>query len=326
MSVTISTGITTAFIDHFKGTLDHVCQQKNSKFGQAVQDESIVGAEDKAFDLLDEFELTPKVGASPDTPIIDSSIQRRWVTPTPFHNAILKDKDEDLSMIVEPTSDFVLNFRQAGNRTKDDVILAAVDGDVASGRRKGQTITWASQRGNVKYTGLDSNGDVDGRTIPWDCSVGNCSAADGGMTIEKTELVREYFNFNDCDEDTPIWGAISPRQATNLFGQVEYVSSDFNDQKPLTTGRIIRNWHGINWIVSTKIRAGVSNDVDEGKNVFRCPFWLTDGIILGIHDMMSVSISTRNDKSDAQQIYVRMSIGAFRTNEDKVIFVECEDA
>ena len=324
MSITLSQGVPEWFIDQFKNTLYHVCQQKESKFGQAVRDESVIGAEDKAFDMIDQFELTAKTGANPQTPIIDISSQRRWVTPSPFHNAVLKDKDEDLSMILDPASDYMMNFRRAVNRKKDDIIIDSFDGDVDSGRRKGSTITWASQRGDIKYTGLDSNGDVDGRTIAHDTAVGNAASADTGMTVEKAELVKEYFNFNDCDEDTPIWGGISPRQATNLFGQNEYVNVDFNTQKPLATGRIIKNWHGINWIVSTKIVIGTNNDVDSDTNVFRCPFWQEDGIILGTHDAMTVELSVRNDLSHAQQIYIHTSMGAFRQDEDKVIFVECQ--
>ncbi len=324
MSITLSQGVPEWFISQFKNNLYHVCQQKDSKFGEAVRDESIVGAEDKAFDMIDEFGLVEKTGANPQTPIIDISSQRRWVTPVPFHNAVLKDKDEDLSMLLDPASDYVMNFRRAVNRKKDDIILASFDGDVASGRRKGSTITWASQRGDISYTGLDGNNDVDGRTIIHDCATGNCSSADTGMTIEKAELVKEYFNFNDCDEDTPIWGAISPRQATNLFGQNEYVNVDFNTQKPLATGRIIRNWHGINWIVSTKITKGTNNDIDSDTNVFRCPFWQEDGIILGTHDELTVEMSIRDDLSYAQQIYVHMSMGAFRQDEDKVIFIEAQ--
>jgi hypothetical protein len=242
MAITLSGGIPTWFIDQFSNTLYHVCQQKESKFGTGVMVESVLNAEDKAFDMIDQFELEEKTGRNVETPTIDPSTQRRWVETTPYHNAVLYDKDDDLSMIIDPTSDFVTAFRRAVNRQKDDIILAAIDGAVTSGRRAGSSITWASQDGNVKYTGKDT-----GRTIAHDTAVGNASASDTGMTVEKIELVKEYFAFNDCDEDIPVWGAISPRQATNLFGQEEYVNIDFNKDKPLTNGRILRDWMGINW-------------------------------------------------------------------------------
>jgi len=319
MAITLTGGIPTYFVDQFSETLYHVCQQKESKFGQAVRMESVLNAEDKAFDMLDSFTLTEKTERNPQTPIIEASTQRRWVETTPYHNAILKDKDDDLSMIIEPDGDFVQNFVKAVNRQKDDIILASMDGVVKSGRRAGSTITWAAQDGNIKYTGKDT-----GRTIAHDTAEGNASASDTGLTVEKIELVKEYFAFNDCDEDSPIWGAISPRQATNLFGQTEYISSDFNESKPLATGRIIRNWHGINWIVSTKIALGASNDVDADTNVYRCPFWQQDGIILGVQDAVTTRIDERKDLSYSQQIYVHMNMGSMRIDEDRVCYVEAQ--
>jgi hypothetical protein len=161
------------------------------------------------------------------------------------------------------------------------------------------------------------------RTIIYNSAVGNANAADTGFTIEKAELVREYFANNDADEGTPIWGAISPRQATNLFGQNEYVNNDFSDGKPLTTGRIIMGWHGINWIVSTKIVEGTNNDIATSSvDVVRLPFWLESGLILGVQDMISTEISIRDDLSYSKQIYVHMNMGAMRRDEDRVCFVE----
>jgi hypothetical protein len=208
----------------------------------------------------------------------------------------------------------------AVNRKKDDIILASIDADVVQGRtsKTGAVISWASQDGNVQYTGRDT-----GRTIIYNSAVGNANAADTGLTVEKAELVREYFANNDADEGTPIWGAISPRQATNLFGQEEYVNNDYSNGKPLTTGRIIMGWHGINWIVSTKIVEGVNNDTASSSvNVVRCPFWLQSGLILGVQDMISTEISIRSDLSYSKQIYVHMNMGGMRRDEDRVVYVE----
>jgi len=320
MSITLSQGIPDWFVDQFSNTLYHVCQQKESKFGQAVRVIPVLNAEDRSFDMMDEFSMTEKSGRNPDTPAIDPSTQRRWVSTTPYHNAVLYDKDDDLQMIIDPTSDFVTAFKRAVNRQKDDIILAAFEAAVASGRHPNtSTITWASQDGNVKYTGKDT-----GRTIAFDCSSGNCQASDVGMTTEKIELALEYFAYNDVDDDIPIWCAISPRQFTNLRGQEEYVNIDYNDQKPLATGRIVRNWLGVNWIITNKIVLGSSNDVDGGENVYECWMWAQDAIILGVADAVSVKISDRADKSHAQQVYVHMNMGAMRMDEDKVIKIECQ--
>lgn len=318
--INLSGGIPTWFASEFSDDIYHVCQQKDSKFGQTVRVEGgMTATDDRAFDMLDEFELQEKTGRAPKTPTLDASTQRRWVSTTPYHNSILYDKDDDLSIKLEPTGDFVMNFARAVRRKKDDIILAAFEAAVTSGRRAGSSITWASQDGNVKYTNKNT-----GRTIAHDTAVGNASASDTGMTVEKIELALEYFAFNDCDDDVPIWVAISPRQATQLFGQEEYVNRDYGPDAPLATGRLRRNFMGVNWIVSSKVVEGTNNDVDGNTDVFECWCWQQDGMILGVADELTIEITEESTLSYAQRVYVHMNMGAMRMDEDKIIKIECQ--
>jgi len=317
MSRILHAGIPEGFVDEFDSTLYHLLGQSESKFQKAVDVKPITNAEDKAFDAIGKLTLDEKVARNPQTPHTEITTERRWVNTTPYHQGILIDKDDDLNRIVEPTSDIMMEYVRAVNIQKDSIILASIDGTVTSGRRAGSTITRAAQDGNVKYTGKDT-----GRTIAWDCAEGNCAAADTGMTIEKTELIREYFAYNGADENIPIWGAISPRQATNFFGQLEYTNTDYSTSKPISTGRIIENFHGINWIVSNLI-VTTGNDVDDDQAVVRCPFWMQNGLILGVQDSISTEITIESTLSFSKQIYVHMNMGAMRRDEDRVCYVEC---
>lgn len=319
MAITLSSGLPDTFIDQFNSEFYHVNQQKESLFGQAVRVEPILNAEDKAFDLLDKFNLTQKDSRNPQTPTVDPTTQRRWVSTNPWHQGVLFDKDDDLSMIIDPTGDFQIGLNRAVNRKKDDIILAAFEATVQAGRRYGDsTVTWAGESGNVKYT--ESSG---GRTIPHDCAEGNCSSSDTGMTVEKAELILEYFAKNEVSEDIPLFCAINPRQATNLFGQQEYTNIDYNTSKPLATGRLIKNWHGINWIISNKIVKGSNNDVDSDTDVYEDWAWAQDGIILGVQMDLRTEVSIESQLSYAQQVYVYMNMGSMRFDEDKVIKIEC---
>ena len=129
---------------------------------------------------------------------------------------------------------------------------------------------------------------------------------------------------NEVGEGVPVFGLISPRQATNLFGQEEYVSMDYNSTKPLITMMYLKQWGGVNWIISNKVVAGTNNDVDGDANVYKCWFWAQDAIILGVSDEITVQFSDRPDLSHAQQVYVHMNMGAMRFDEDKVCMVECQ--
>jgi len=320
MSITLTGGVPTWFVDQFHDVLYHVSQQTVSKFAQAVKIRPILNAEDKAFDSMGKLSLVEKSERNPATPVEDVTTERRWVSTTPYHQSVQKDKDDDLSMIIDPASDFVQDFKAAINRTKDEIILAAFDAAVTSGRRAGSSITWAAQGGDTKYTGKDT-----GRTIAWDCASGNCSAADTGMTAEKIQLALEYFANNDVDDNIPVWCAISPRQATQLFGQEEYINIDYNTSKPHATGRIIRDWMGINWIISSMVEVGSSNnDVDGDAKVYKCWCWAQDGMILGVQDDLTVRISELPMVSYSQQVYVHMNMGAMRRDEDKILKIECK--
>ena len=320
MSISMSYSTPNFFVDEFHDDLYHVCQQKESRFAQTVRTEyGLIAAEDKAFDMMDEFELQEKTGRSPETPTIDPESQRRWVKTTPYHQSVRYDKDDDLSIKLELTGDFVTAFRRGVNRKKDDIILAAFEAATTSGRRAGSSITWASQGGNTAYTAKDT-----GRTIVHDCAIGNCSGSDTGMTTEKIELGLEYFSNNEVDDDIPIWCAISPRQATNLFGQEEYVNVDYNNSTPLTTGRLLGSWMGVNWISTPKIVLGSSNDIDGDQAVFECWMWAMDGMILGVADELTIEIDRLPTFSYCQQVYVHMNMGCMRFDEDKVIKIECQ--
>lgn len=320
MSINLTDGIPTNFVDDFKNDFLDVAQQKQSLFERAVMVESLVGAEDKAFDTIDLMEMQSKEGRNPTTPRNDISTQRRWVFTDPYHNAYQFDKDDDLSHRLDPAGKTVTNLRRGRNRKVDDIIIDAFDATVQAGRRNNSTtITWASENGNVKYTGKDT-----GRTIAHDTAEGNASAADTGMTAEKAQLIIEYFGFNDVDAEIPIFCMISPRQATDLFGQDQYVSADYNDSKPLVSGRYLKKWMDINWIQSTKVVKGSSNDVDGDVDVFECWAWAQEGIILGVSDSITVDIHPRYDLSMAQEVYVHMNMGAMRLNEDFIVKVECQ--
>jgi len=320
MSINMTDGIPTNFVDDFKNDFYHVTQQKQSLFERAVMIESIMGAEDKAFDMIDKSEMQAKEGRNPNTPRNDISTQRRWVSSDPFHDARQFDMDDDLSHKLDPAGATVTDFRRARNRKVDDIILAAFDATVNSGRRSNtSTITWASVGGNTIYT--DTSG---GRTIAFDTAEANCSAADTGMTAEKAELIIEYFAKNEVDEEIPIFCAIPPRVATELFGQEQYTNIDYNDRKPLVTGRYLREWMGINWIQSNKIVKGTNNDAETGDtDVYECWAWAKDGIILGVADSITIKLSELPELSYAQQVYIHMNMGAMRWNDDMVLKIEC---
>lgn len=331
MSITLSGGIPQWFVDQFSASLYHVCQQTESFLGGAVRVEPLVGAEDKSFDMLDQFELVDKMTRNPDTPIIEAATQRRWVETAPAHQGILYDKDDDLSMLLNPLGDYQLGFVRAVHRKKDAVILAALGGDVKTGRTKGSGTTidgsyYYGPDDGAYYDGTPIGDDTEGydhRVIAHDCSYGNCDAAETGMTPEKLEVAAEYFKMNYVDPSVPKFCVMSPKQITELLGHIQITSSDYSRLKRLETGTV-ESFMGFNIIPWPGITKGSANCLNSTTSVYKCWCWTQDAIILAIQDAVSVDISVRADKSNSQQVYVHMNMGAIRFDEDKVCLIESE--
>jgi hypothetical protein len=55
------------------------------------------------------------------------------------------------------------------------------------------------------------------------------------------------------------------------------------------------------------------------------PMWLKSGLYLGIWNDLEAKVSERADKGYATQVYVRMTLGASRTQLGKSIRINCDD-
>ena len=80
----------------------------------------------------------------------------------------------------------------------------------------------------------------------------------------------------------------------------------------------ITDFMGFNFITSTRLNIASSKR--------ECLAFASDGIKLGIGQDLMTRIDERNDKGYATQVYVCMSIGATRMEEDKVVSVQAHEA
>lgn len=64
----------------------------------------------------------------------------------------------------------------------------------------------------------------------------------------------------------------------------------------------------------------------NGSSQRRCPLYVPSGMHLGIWNDMLSRVSQREDLSSLPwQIYLMETIGATRTNESKVVEIECAE-
>lgn len=311
----MSVQITEAFVNQFKSNIFNLSQQKGSRLRGAVRSEMQNG-ERQFFERLGQASAILKTSRHMDTPQIDSLHSRRAVSLADYLWADLIDDEDKIRLLIDPASAYVQSAMYAMGRSMDDVLIAAMRGNAYSGVAGGTSVALpASQK--------------------------ILAAADGALgtpthlNIDTLRRVKKLFDANDVDESIPRYMAITSTQLSDLLSHTETTSADYNTVRALVQGQI-DSFMGFKFIRSERLVAAdatynaSTGAVDSGaatlSSARRCLAWAQDGVVLSIGKDMETKIDKRADKNYATQVFARMSIGATRIEEVKVVEVVCSEA
>lgn len=280
--------VDTAFVKQFKDTIMLLVQQKQSKLRvTTIIDTDFVG-EAKFTDQLGPTEMVEKTARHQDTPIIDPDHQRRRITPRDFIHNTLFDKEDQLRMIVDPKSSYATTASRAAGRKMDDRIIAALGGSSSAGKEGGTAVPLPDAQKIV--------------------------VAAAGMNKTKVLRAQRLLDDKDVEEENRFM-VVKPEQIENLLGTVEVASSDFNTVKALVDGQI-DTWVGFKWIKSTRL-------VTDAADSRLCYAYQQEAIQLGIQREPTIRIDERPDKNYAWQVWLGLSIGTTRLEEERVVEIAC---
>lgn len=276
----------------YKSTVEHLLQQRGSKFRGSVMEDSYHGKSGAAVNQLGAVTAQAKTTRHADTPLIETPQDKRWVFPTDYEWADLIDDQDKLRIIADPTSPYAINGAMALGRAMDDLIVTAATGTSKTGE-DGDTST----------------------SFPAGQTAGTTS---GGLTIVKLREAMQLLIAAEVDVDNePLYCAIGAQQHDDLLGQTQAISLDFTNQPVLVDGRI-RAFMGFNFIDSQRLALSGTD------RTAIC--WAKSGLHLGIWNDIDVQISDRADKSYSTQVYVKGTFGATRVEEKKVVAITCSEA
>ena len=292
----MSLEITTAFVEQYRGNVEHLAQQKGSRLRSSVSVETVTG-KNAFFEQIGSTSARVRASRHSDTPRMDTPHARRRVSLVDYDWADLIDREDQVRMLIDPTSPYAEAASNAMGRAMDDVIIAAADA--------------------TAYTGVDGSTstafDTSGMVV--DVQVGISPAADTGLNVGKLRAAKEKLDANEVD-DMDRYIILNAKQMNNLLAETEITSSDFNTVKALVQGEV-DTFMGFNFIRSERI--GVDSNSDH-----KVLFYAKSGIKLGIGAEPAARISERDDKNYATQVFYSMAIGATRMEEKKVGFIECD--
>lgn len=293
----MSDQVTFAHTLQFSTNVQHLLQQKGSKLRSAVMVGSHTGQGASPVEQIGAVAAQERTVRHGDTPILDTPHARRWVFPTDYEWGDMVDKQDIIRMLIDPKSPYTQAAVSAMNRKIDDVIIAAADGTATVGTISG---------GGNTTTEAFSN-------------PGGTFTATSLSPLVLAEAWRRFANTNMNMEEEELYFVISPFQAQQLFGKTgtnQFTSQDFVNQKPLPNA-MLPPFLGFNFIVSTRLTA-----VDADTT--RCLAFAKSGIHLGIWNDVEVKADQRVDKGFNWQLYVRMTIGATRLENGRVMRIDID--
>jgi len=269
--------VTTAFVRQYNDTIAMLVQQKMTKLRGSVLVDTDFTGEYKFYDQLGATEMVEKTSRHQDTPIID-----------------LFDKEDQLAMLIDPKSKYMLAASMAAGRKMDDVIITAMGGTAYSGVEGATSVAFG-------------NGLTDDNTI---------AAGGAGLTKAKILQAKKMLDKQEVDEEDRFL-VCSAEQIEDLLNTTEVASSDYNSVKALVEGQI-DTWIGFKFIRSERL------DTDDSDNRLVYAYHKA-AIQLAIQKEASGRIDERPDKNYAWQVFMSMSIGATRLEEERIVKILCAE-
>jgi len=282
--------VTEAFVQQFSANFYHLSQQMESRFQGAVRVEAGIVGESKKINRIGSTAAQKKTTRHGDTPLIETPHSTRWIDLDDYEWADLVDELDKKKMLTDPTSDYLKAGVAAMNRSKDDVIYSAARGSARTS--SGTTALPAGQKVAVGAAGL---------------------------TKAKIIQTKKLFRANEADEENgeELYFAYGAEQMEDLLNDTTLTSADFLAVQMLQEGNVGKKWMGFKWVPSERMY--------KSGNDRYCVAWAKSGMALGVGAEVMTRVTERADKSYALQPYARMSIGAVRVEEAKVVEIACQE-
>lgn len=295
----MSVQITTAFVEQYKSNVYHLTQQKGSKLRRAVRVETVNG-KSAFYEQLGSTSARKRTSRHSDTPRMDTPHARRRVTLDDYDWADMVDGEDQVRMLINPTSQYAEAAAMAMGRAMDEAIVSAATG--------------------TAYTGVDGS-----TSTVYDTSmtVGvqevwpGVTAADAGLNVAKILEAASKLGQNEVDPDEEKFMFVPQRQISGSLLKDEKISShDFNAIKPLVDGKV--SYFGGFTIIPCNRTTTDANGDDQ------VIYMAKGGILLGLGKDITTKIDERADKNYATQVFCCMTIGATRMEEVRVGQILCD--
>jgi len=292
----------------FTANVELLLQQKQPHLSGTVDTKAYTGKAAQVVKQFGEVEFNPfSTGRDPgqwmgDTVWDDIEHHQRWVLPSDFSLALPHAKGDEIRMIGDPKSPYAEAMRAAYARKYDDMIIGAATNPAKTGTYDDMldTALPASQ-----IIGHDYDPDGEGQ----------------GLTVAKLIMAREMLTAAENDPGEPRYLACSARQLSDLLHNTKATNADYNTVRTLVQGEI-DSFMGFKFVRTERLLR-TEMGYHEGPYLRHCFAWVRSGLHLGLWNNLETQIDRRSDKNYVWQIWMSCTLGATRTQEKKLVQINC---
>ena len=302
----------------YSANVFHLSQQRGSvlsSMGIRIESQQ---AKSKAYDRIGQVSAQKRTVRHGDTPQMDTPHSRRTVTMSDYEYADYIDDQDQIRMIWSPASPYAEAGAFAMGRAKDDEIILAALGSAYSGEDGDVAVALPTAQKIACFDGATTTG--------------------VGLNVRTLRMIKKLFDSNEVFKERKRFIVHTSYQLYDLLGETEVTSSDYNSIKSLVQGDI-DTFMGFKFVMTERLPRSASNItytvtngvVGAGTGTItaaasrRCFAYAEKGIILSIGKDMKSRIGERADKSYLTQVYLCMSIGATRMEEESVVEIDCAE-
>lgn len=302
-SNTISPSIDQGAVNMFQDNFHELAQQTKSKLAAAGAIKYLPPkGKTTNYGRMGRIELDEVNTRNPDKQYGDYSLDNRQFSKRRFTKTITIDAKHDINeLIKDPTSSILTQLNNAKERMIDRIAIAAAVGSVLTGAPDtAPTSTTAANDGVLT---------VD---------------ATAGLTYEKVLEITENFINNELEE-SDIEGSvlcISGSENTDLMSEIEFISNDYINEKPVKGMPASAGIYRINRFAGSKLGGiQVTNPIlPEGTTTRQCVVLAPESIVM-TYEVALLNVKDNPNKVNSVDITIDLWINAMRTEGVRVQIV-----
>jgi hypothetical protein len=286
----------------FSSLIQHLSQQRDSRFAGKVRTEQVMNAEEAYFNLFSpDAEPTQDTTRHGATPWGEYDATRRKVIPYTWEAAKMIDKKDVARMTVDPQNPVVQSHAMSFARKKDRICYEAMIGTALEGKEGGTSISFADDS-----ISINGDGTV---TTKGTAAVNNTEVP---MTYSKILTMMSIFNEEDVDPGIEKFWAVSPNDIKHMMNLEEIINEDYRRLSDIDRGGV-RNVLGFNFFWWNYLD---KDAVDATSN--RTVAWAKDGVIQATIGDLTTTINILPEHKQSTGVYSTMDLGAVRMEGAKV--------